>query len=109
MEDCNFRSAARHNSPLYLPVLGIAIGLTPLGAQLGRNVPIAFAEIVPWDLSHIDGPLFINHCGELLAVGLTVGAFPKKLLRQSVALGVTMGMGIATGIFKIAYNLPLFW
>jgi len=26
---------------------------------------------------------------------------------QSVALGV--GMGIATGILKIAYNLPLFW
>lgn len=112
--------------------LGIAIGLTPLGAQLGSNVPIAFAEIVPWGLSHIEGPLFTNHSGKLIAVGfafflgygatlaepalnalgdtverLTVGAFPKKLLMQSVALGV--GMGIAAGILKIAYNLPLFW
>lgn len=112
--------------------LGIAIGLTPLGAQLGSNVPIAFAEIVPWGLSHIEGPLFENHSGKLLAIGfafflgygatlaepalnalgdtverLTVGAFRKKLLMQSVALGV--GMGIATGILKIAYNLPLFW
>lgn len=112
--------------------LGIAIGLTPLGAQLGSNVPIAFAEIVPWGLDHIEGPLFTDHSGKLLAVGfafflgygatlaepalnalgdtverLTVGAFKKKLLMQSVALGV--GMGIAAGIFKIAYNLPLFW
>ncbi|MFK7975474.1 MAG: DUF1538 domain-containing protein [Halioglobus sp.] len=112
--------------------LGIAIGLTPLGAQLGSNVPIAFAEIVPWGLDHIEGPLFTDHAGKLLAVGfafflgygatlaepalnalgdtverLTVGAFKKKLLMQSVALGV--GMGIAAGIFKIAYNLPLFW
>ncbi len=112
--------------------LGIAIGLTPLGAQLGSNVPIAFAEIVPWGLDHIEGPLFTDHAGKLMAVGfafflgygatlaepalnalgetverLTVGAFRKKLLMQSVALGV--GMGIATGILKIAYNLPLFW
>lgn len=112
--------------------LGIAIGLTPLGAQLGSNVPIAFAEIVPWGLDHIEGPLFAAHSGKLLAIGfafflgygatlaepalnalgdtverLTVGAFRKKLLMQSVALGV--GMGIAAGITKIAYNLPLFW
>ncbi|NND67070.1 MAG: DUF1538 domain-containing protein [Halioglobus sp.] len=112
--------------------LGIAIGLTPLGAQLGSNVPIAFAEIVPWGLDHVEGPLFTDHAGKLMAVGfafflgfgatlaepalnalgetverLTVGAFRKKLLMQSVALGV--GMGIATGILKIAYNLPLFW
>jgi nitrate reductase NapE component len=112
--------------------LGIAIGLTPLGAQLGSNVPIAFAEIVPWGLDHIEGPLFSDHGGKLMAIGfafflgygatlaepalnalgetverLTVGAFRKKLLMQSVALGV--GMGIAAGIMKLAYNLPLFW
>jgi len=112
--------------------LGIAIGLTPLGAQLGSNVPIAFAEIIPWGLDHVEGPIFAAHSGKLLAIGfafflgygatlaepalnalgdtverLTVGAFRKKLLMQSVALGV--GMGIAAGITKIAYNLPLFW
>jgi hypothetical protein len=38
---------------------------------------------------------------------ITVGAFRKQLLMQSVALGVAMG--IAAGVFKMAYNLPLFW
>ena len=38
---------------------------------------------------------------------ITVGAFKKSLLMQSVAIGV--GIGIATGVLKIAYNLPLAW
>ncbi|MEM7209037.1 MAG: DUF1538 domain-containing protein [Pseudomonadota bacterium] len=110
--------------------LGIAIGLTPLGAQLGSNVPLAFAEIVPFGLEFSEGPLFDSHTGKLTAIGfafflgygatlaepalnalgdtverITVGAFRKKLLMQSVALGV--GLGIAAGILKMAYNLPL--
>ncbi|MEM7098455.1 MAG: DUF1538 domain-containing protein [Pseudomonadota bacterium] len=112
--------------------LGIILGLTPLGAQLGSNIPIAFAEIMPWGLDHVEGPLFETATGKLTAIGfafflgygatlaepalnalgetverLTVGAFRKKLLMQSVALGV--GLGIATGVMKIAFNLPLFW
>ena len=112
--------------------LGIALGLTPLGAQLGSNVPVAFAEIVPWGLDHVEGPLFADHWGKLTAIGfafflgygatlaepalnalgdtverITVGAFRKKLLMQSVAIGV--GFGIAAGILKMAYNLPLIW
>jgi hypothetical protein len=112
--------------------LGIALGLTPLGSQLGSNVPVSFAEIIPWGLDHAEGPLFEGNFGKLAAVGfafflgygatlaepalnalgdtverITVGAFPKKLLMQSVAVGV--GFGIAAGIFKLAYNLPLFW
>ncbi len=112
--------------------LGIALGLTPLGGQLGSNVPVAFAEILPWGLDHVEGPLFDAHWGKFVAIGfafflgygatlaepalnalgdtverITVGAFRKKLLMQSVALGV--GMGIAAGILKMAYNLPLFW
>ena len=112
--------------------LGIILGLTPLGAQLGSNIPIAFAEILPWGLDHVEGPLFDTNTGKLAAIGfafflgygatlaepalnalgdtverLTSGAFRKKLLMQSVALGV--GLGIAAGIMKIAYNLPLFW
>ncbi len=111
--------------------LGIALGLTPLGAQLGSNVPVAFAEILPWGLDHVEGPLFPDW-GKFAAIGfafflgygatlaepalnalgdtverITVGAFRKKLLMQSVAIGV--GFGIAAGIFKMAYNLPLFW
>ena len=113
--------------------LGIALGLTPLGSQLGANVPASFAEIVPWGLNYAEGPLFgEGHSGKLVAVvfafflgygatlaepalnalgdtveRITVGAFRKKLLMQSVAVGV--GFGIAAGIVKIAYNLPLVW
>ncbi len=113
--------------------LGIALGLTPLGSQLGANVPASFAEIVPWGLGYAEGPLFgEGHTGKLVAVvfafflgygatlaepalnalgdtveRITVGAFRKKLLMQSVAIGV--GFGIAAGIVKIAYNLPLVW
>ena len=112
--------------------LGIALGLTPLGGQLGSNVPVAFAEILPWGLDHVEGPLFSDHWGKFVAIGfafflgygatlaepalnalgdtverITVGAFRKKLLMQSVAVGV--GFGIAAGIFKMAYNLPLIW
>lgn len=112
--------------------LGIALGLTPLGGQLGSNVPVAFAEILPWGLDHVEGPLFDDHWGKFVAIGfafflgygatlaepalnalgdtverITVGAFRKKLLMQSVAVGV--GFGIAAGILKMAYNLPLIW
>ena len=112
--------------------LGIALGLTPLGAQLGSNIPIAFAQILPWGLEYPEGPLFGESFGKFAAIGfafflgygatlaepalnalgdtverLTAGAFRKKLLMQSVAFGVAVG--IAAGITKIAYNLPLFW
>ncbi len=113
--------------------LGIALGLTPLGGQLGSNIPLAFAEIVPWGFDHVEGPLFGDgHAGKLVAIGfafflgygatlaepalnalgdtverITVGAFRKKLLMQAVAIGV--GLGIGAGIVKMAYNLPLIW
>lgn len=113
--------------------LGIALGLTPLGSQLGSNVPATFAKIVPWGLDYVEGPIFgSGHGGKFVAVlfafflgygatlaepalnalgdtveRITVGAFPKRLLMQSVAFGV--GVGIAAGILKIAYNLPLIW
>ncbi len=48
----------------------------------------------------------------LFALGLTVeeitiGTFKKSLLIQTVAIGV--GCGIAAGVAKIVWNLPLFW
>ena len=111
--------------------LGITIGLTPLGTQLGNNVPLTFAQIVPLGLSHLEGPLFgSGHAGKAVAIGfafllgygatlaepalnalgdtverITVGAFPRRLLMQSVAIGV--GLGIGAGILKMAYGLPL--
>ena len=113
--------------------LGIALGLTPLGGQLGSNIPLAFAEIIPWGFGHAEGPLFGDgHLGKFVAIGfafflgygatlaepalnalgdtverITVGAFRKKLLMQAVAIGV--GLGIGAGIVKMAYNLPLIW
>ncbi|MEL7310784.1 MAG: DUF1538 domain-containing protein [Pseudomonadota bacterium] len=111
--------------------LGIALGLMPLGSQLGSNVPIAFAEIFPSGLNHVEGPLFSSNVGKWVAIGfafllgygatlaepalnalgdtverITVGAFRKRLLMQSVAFGV--GLGIAAGVMKITYGLPLF-
>ncbi len=111
--------------------LGIALGLTPLGGQLGSNIPLAFAEIVPWGSSEPEAALFpVGELGKVLAVifafflgygatlaepalnalgdtveRITVGAFRKKLLMQSVAMGV--GLGIGAGVVKMAYNLPL--
>lgn len=113
--------------------LGIALGLTPLGSQLGSNVPATFASITPWGLDFVDGPIFESeHSGKVVAIlfafflgygatlaepalnalgdtveKITVGAFNKKLLMQCVAVGV--GFGIAAGICKIAYDLPLIW
>lgn len=113
--------------------LGIMMGLTPLGEQLGSNIPATFASITPWEMNASFGPLIqAEHFGKLLAIifgfflgygatlaepalnalggtvqKITAGAFRKNLLMQSVAIGV--GLGIATGVCKIAYNLPLAW
>lgn len=113
--------------------LGIGLGLSPLGGQLGANVPSAFAEIKIWQSESLAGPLFSSaDLGKLLAVifafflgygatlaepalnalgdtvdKITAGAFRKKLLMQSVAVGV--GLGIGAGILKIAYNIPLYY
>ena len=110
--------------------LGIALGLTPLGGQLGSNVPLAFAEIVPWGSEFSEAPLHDAYVGKLVAVAfafllgygatlaepalnalgdtvqkITAGAFQKRLLMQSVAFGV--GCGIAAGVVKMAFGLPL--
>ncbi|MEM6639473.1 MAG: DUF1538 domain-containing protein [Pseudomonadota bacterium] len=110
--------------------LGIALGLTPLGSQLGSNVPLTFAEIVPWGGEFSEQALLGASAGKLLAVvfafflgygatlaepalnalgstveRITAGAFRKKLLMQSVAFGV--GCGISAGVVKMAFGIPL--
>lgn len=110
---------------------GILLGLTPLGTQLGSNVPATFTIITPWGLHGQEGPIYgTEGSGKLIAVifgfflgygatlaepalnalgdtveKITVGAFPKRLLMQCVAVGVALG--IAAGVCKIAFNLPL--
>jgi len=111
-------------------VIGISVGLTPLGGQLGGNIPGAFTTIVPWGLEGYKLPILEGAGGKLIACffgfflgfgatwaepalnalgstveKITVGAFKKSLLMNTVAFGV--GIGIALGVLKIAYNIPL--
>jgi hypothetical protein len=110
--------------------IGISLGLTPLASQLGSNIPSAFARVKLWNLEDYYGPLLNESTGKITAVifgfflgygatlaepalnalgatveKITVGAFKKSLLMQTVAIGV--GLGLALGVLKIAYNLPL--
>ncbi len=111
--------------------LGITLGLTSLGQQLGNNIPAAFTTIELVGLSGFQGPLYGEGLtGKMVAIAfafflgygatlaepalralgvtvetITVGAFKRSLLIQTVAIGV--GAGIAIGVGKIAYNLPL--
>ena len=113
--------------------LGISLGLTPLGEQLGGNVVSSFASIQPWQSEGFIDPIFqsstVGKClailfGFILGYGatlaepalnalgstvekITVGAFKKNLLMQAVATGVALG--IATGVAKIAFNLELWY
>ena len=116
--------------------LGIALGLTPLGEQLGGNVVSSFATIKPWPAETIGvvNPMFPDseNLGKALAIlfgfilgygatlaepalnalgatveKITVGAFKKNLLMQTVATGVAIG--IATGVAKIAFSLDLWY
>jgi hypothetical protein len=113
--------------------LGIALGLTPLGEQLGGNVVSSFAAIEPWASEGFVDPMFASStAGKCLAIlfgfilgygatlaepalnalgatveKITVGAFKKNLLMQTVATGVAIG--ISTGVAKIAFNLDLWY
>ena len=113
--------------------LGISLGLTPLGEQLGGNAVSSFAAIEPWASEGYVDPMFASsNLGKALAIlfgfilgygatlaepalnalgatveKITVGAFKKSLLMQTVATGVAIG--IATGVAKIAFNLDLWY
>jgi len=113
-------------------VLGLTLGLTPLGTQLGTNIPATFAPIIPWGESSPVPPIFDNPVvGKLVTVlfafflgygaalaepalnalgqtveNATTGVFRKRLLIQVVAIGV--GLGIAAGVAQMAFsNLSL--
>lgn len=108
--------------------LGLTLGLTPLGIQLGSNIPVTFATIVPWGMSEMVPPLFESPVvGKWLTIGfafflgygatlaepalnalgqtvenVTVGVFQKSLLMHVVAFGV--GLGIAAGVAQMAFE-----
>ena len=106
--------------------VGLSYGLAKLGSQSGSLVPAAFAhiEIVK------ESPLYMYTIGvgiallfawilgfgatlaepALNALGITVenltnGAFKKSTLMYAVSLGV--GFGIAIGVLKIIYDVPI--
>lgn len=113
--------------------LGIAIGLTPMGDQLGTNIVTSFEATKPWMFeTGIQDPLISGDSGKFIAIifafilgygatlaepalnalgatveKITVGAFKKSLLMQAVAIGVACGIG--TGVAKIAFNLDLWY
>ena len=113
--------------------LGISLGLTPLGEQLGGNIPAAFSSVQPWGLAGLQGPLYgEGFSGKLVAIifafflgygatlaepalnalgttveKITVGAFKKSLLMQTVAIGV--GMLSTLELQGQAYLMELCW
>jgi len=106
--------------------VGLSYGLANLGSQSGGYVPAAFAQLEGIK----DSPLYNYYIGigialifawilgfgatlaepALNALGITVetltnGAFKKSTLMYAVSIGV--GFGIATGVLKIIYAIPL--
>jgi uncharacterized protein DUF1538 len=106
--------------------IGLSYGLAKLGGQSGGLVPGAFTQI---ELVN-DSPLYSLTLGIFIAIafawilgfgatlaepalnalGMTVenltnGAFRKRLLMHAVSFGV--GCGIAIGIIKIIYSIPI--
>ena len=106
--------------------IGLTYGLSKLGAQSGSLVPASFTVIETVENSPLYGFLvgllialgfaWILGFGATLAepalnaLGLTVenltnGAFKKSTLMLAVSFGV--GCGIALGVAKIVFNIPI--
>jgi hypothetical protein len=104
--------------------VGLSVGLIPMGEQAGKVVPSAFHAInnakalYPYPFGVSLTLLFAATIGygatvaepALNAMGVTVenltdGAFPRKLLIQSVAVGVALGT--AVGVAKIIFQWPM--
>jgi hypothetical protein len=106
--------------------VGLSYGLANLGSQSGGYVPAAFAQLEGIK----ESPLYNYYIGigialifawilgfgatlaepALNALGITVetltnGAFKKSTLMYAVSIGVAFG--IATGVLKIIYAIPL--
>jgi hypothetical protein len=108
--------------------LGLTYGLSKLGANAGGLVPMAFMPVSGMPAS----PLYVYAVGlglalvfawflgfgatlaepALSALGMTTekltnGVFRKKTLINAVSIGV--GFGIAIGVAKLIFDLPLIW
>ncbi|MDT8375516.1 MAG: DUF1538 domain-containing protein [Mariprofundaceae bacterium] len=108
--------------------LGLEYGLSRLGEQSGSLLPASFTTMADiaaspyysWGLGIMIVLVFAWFLGfgatlaepALNALGITVqtltnGAFEKSLLLYAVSVGV--GCGIALGVAKIIFSLPLTW
>ncbi len=105
--------------------LGLAYGLGPLGTQAGGRLPAAFvgsggddSGLYPYwfGMTLAVGFAFLVGFGATMAepalnaMGVTVetltdGAFPRRLLTRTVALGVAGGM--AVGVTKLLFAVPI--
>jgi Protein of unknown function (DUF1538) len=108
--------------------LGLTYGLSKLGSNAGGLVPSAFMEVSGMPQS----PIYVYAVGLTLALAfawilgfgatlaepalnalgitterLTNGVFRKKTLINAVSIGV--GCGIAIGLAKLIFDLPLAW
>jgi len=108
--------------------VGLTYGLSKLGGEVGSLVPAAFMQLSAVPIS----PLYIYAVGLVLSLAfafglgygatvaepalnalgttaqsLTNGVFKKKTLITAVSLGVAFG--IAIGLAKLIFNLPLVW
>jgi len=108
--------------------LGLTYGLSKLGGDVGGLVPAAFTEVPGVEVS----PIYVYVVGLTLALlfawvlgfgatlaepalnalgetteNLTNGVFKKKTLLIAVSLGVAFG--IAAGLAKLIFQLPLAW
>lgn len=86
----------------FLPTIGPLFGEE--GGVTGILVVLLFAFILGYGATLAEPAL--NALG-VTVEELTVGTFKKSLLMQAVALGV--GFGIAFGVAKIMFNIPLIW
>ena len=48
--------------------IGLTLGLTSLGSQLGSNIPSAFTKIQLWKLDSMYGPMFNETSGKIVAI-----------------------------------------
>ena len=99
-DEANFNETEQ--TYLHVPKRGPLFGGE--GGIGGIIVVIIFAFIMGYGATLAEPAL--NALG-LTVEEITVGTFPKSTLMQAVAIGV--GVGIALGVSKIIWNLPLFW
>jgi hypothetical protein len=108
--------------------LGLTFGLSKLGGDVGTLVPAAFTQVPGVDVS----PIYVYVVGLTLALlfawvlgfgatlaepalnalgetteKLTNGVFKKRTLLIAVSVGVAFG--IAAGLAKLIFHLPLAW